>query len=262
MRPFFSAKLAQLILLALILAVPASSQQPAPQPAQQPAAPQKKFDPPRIIAVVHSVDTGALSGDQADASIYYINKGQDAYINRGEVLNVYREKRLHPNIPRPLRIFIGTMTITESQIGSSVGKFNPNAAILSQTIIKYKIPLIGDIVVPRLIIDSGVLFDPGLFNLKPGAAQEFQKVADFVQNFSPSKIIIEGHTDSDGDDASNLMLSENRAQAVTQFIINAYNFITPAMVEARGYGEEKPIVNNDTPENKALNRRIEVVVWE
>ena len=39
-------------------------------------------------------------------------------------------------------------------------------------------------------------------------------------------------------------------------------FITPAMIEARGYGEERPMANNDTPENKALNRRIEVMVWQ
>ena len=41
-----------------------------------------------------------------------------------------------------------------------------------------------------------------------------------------------------------------------------YDFITPKMIEARGYGEERPIVANDTPENKQLNRRIEVLVWE
>lgn len=226
---------------------------------QEANAPKKKFDPPRIIAVLRAPDTGAqTAGSEA---YYYIDKGQEANLNQGDILNVYREVRVAPNIPRPLRIFIGTMTIIQSQSGSCVGRFSPNAN-LDQPLIKFKTAMKGDIVVPRLIIDSGVLFDPGKAELKPGARQEFEKVANFVQNFSPNKIFIEGHTDSDGDDESNQLLSEKRAEVVRQYLINAYNFITPGMIEARGYGERQPIAANDTPENKALNRRIEVVVWE
>ncbi|MEW6752880.1 MAG: OmpA family protein [Candidatus Latescibacterota bacterium] len=219
--------------------------------------PKRKFDPPRIVAVFRPPDTG-MQGQQS--SLFYINKGQESNLNRGEELNVYREVPV-PGMERPLRIFIGTMTILESQSGSSVGGFRANPG-LDQTVVRYKAAMKGDIVVPRLIIDSGVLFDPGKSELKSGVAQEFEKVATFVQNFSPNKLIIEGHTDADGDDASNQLLSDSRAGVVRQYLITAYNFITPAMIEARGYGERQPIVSNDTPENKALNRRIEVVVWE
>ncbi|MBT4498451.1 MAG: OmpA family protein [Gemmatimonadetes bacterium] len=231
----------------------------APILGQQPVTPKRKFDPPRIIAVIRGPDIGSQASEDA---FYYINKGQEINLNRGEILNVYREKKLHPSIPRPLRIFIGTMTITESQNGSSVGQFIGNENI-KLPIIKYKIPMKGDIVVPRLIIDSGVLFDPGKAALKQGAGQEFDKVANFVINFSPNKIIIEGHTDSDGDDEANQVLSESRAEVVRQYLLTTYaQDITPAMIEARGYGERQPIVANDTPENKQLNRRIEVVVWD
>jgi outer membrane protein OmpA-like peptidoglycan-associated protein len=124
------------------------------------------------------------------------------------------------------------------------------------------VPLKNDFVVPRLIIDSGVLFNPGDAALNLGAAAEFQKVANFIQNFSPGKIIIEGHTDSDGDEDANQLLSNQRATAVVKFLIADYPFITAGMVEAKGYGETQPIVPNDTPENKKLNRRIEVIIWE
>lgn len=243
-----SAWIASLLLLAL---------PPGGEP--QDATPKRKFDPPRIIAVVRAPDAGG-TGSAGEAS-YYMNKGQESNLNRGEILNVYREVRLDASVPRPLRIFIGTMTITESQIGSSLGSFIPGPNI-SQPIIKYKAPVKGDIVVPRLIIDSSVLFDAGKADLKAGARQEFDKVATFVQNFTPSKLIIEGHTDSDGDDVANQTLSETRANAVRQFLILTYPFITAGMIEARGYGERQPIATNDLPENKALNRRIEVVVWE
>ena len=98
--------------------------------------------------------------------------------------------------------------------------------------------------------------------MKGGAAEEFAKVADFVRMFSPSKLVIDGHTDSDGDSEANLNLLLLRAQNVKNWLVNEFEFITPQMIDARGFGEEQPIVNNDTPENKQLNRRIEVLVWK
>ena len=87
-------------------------------------------------------------------------------------------------------------------------------------------------------------------------------MADFVSDFSPTRLIIEGHTDSDGETASNQELSEARAEAVRQYLIESYDFISPNMIEARGSGEDRPAVPNNTRENKTLNRRIEVIIWE
>ena len=220
-----------------------------------------KFDPPRILAVLRPNDTGAVPGGPGNDRLYYMDKGQEVSIDRGEMLNVYREKKVHPSLTHSMRIFIGTMTITESQNGSSMGTFAAGEKI-NLPLIKFKVPLKGDIVVPRLIIDSGVLFNPGAFSLSTTAAAEFGKVAKFIENFSPGKIIIEGHTDADGEASKNKKLSEQRAEQVVKFLINTYPFITPGMMEARGYGEDQPIAPDDTPENKKLNRRIEVIVWE
>jgi outer membrane protein OmpA-like peptidoglycan-associated protein len=227
--------------------------------AQDAAPAKRKFDPPRIIEILRTKDKGTEGQDKG--LLYFVNKGQEVSINRGDVLNVYREKRIHPSLPRTMRIFIGTLTVTESQNGSSMGTFAASAK-MNLPIIKYKVPMKTDIVVPRLIIDSGVLFNPGDASLNTGVAAEFQKVADFIQNFSPNKIIIEGHTDSDGDEDPNQLLSDQRSEAVVQFLVNTYPFITTGMIESRGYGETQPIAPNDTPENKKLNRRIEVVIWE
>ena len=86
-------------------------------------------------------------------------------------------------------------------------------------------------------------------------------MGEFINLFSPNKVIIEGHTDSDGNAEANRYLSERRAEAVRQILLNTYDFITPGMIEARGYGEERPIVENDTPANKEINRRVEVIIW-
>ena len=85
-------------------------------------------------------------------------------------------------------------------------------------------------------------------------------MANFIKFQTPSKLI-EGHTDSDGDEDYNNNLSLQRAGAVRERLISEYEFITPDMLEAKGYGEERPLYDNDTDENKSLNRRIEFVIW-
>jgi outer membrane protein OmpA-like peptidoglycan-associated protein len=156
------------------------------------------------------------------------------------------------------------MVITASQSGISTGRFIPDSRIASNTMIRIKNPMKADLVIPKLKIDSSVLFLPGLASLQGQVVQgEMEKVAQFVRAFTPSKLIIEGHTHSDGDEEQNQALSEPRAELIKAYLINNYpEIITPEMVIAQGYGETRPIVTNDTPENKALNRRIEIVVWE
>ncbi len=227
-----------------------------------PAIDAGAFTTPRIVGVMNQTDTGSQTAAELLDRRYVIDKGQVHSINRADVLNVYRETRVSRRIPVPLRLFIGTMTINDAQQQSSIGVFTPNATVMSQSVIKYKTAVKGDIVVPRLILSAGILFDPGSLELKAEAVQEFDKVADFIRLFSPAKLTIEGHTDSDGEPAANMQLSEQRALQITRYLVDQYDFITAAMVEAKGYGEAQPIVPNTTPGNKTLNRRIEVIVWE
>ena len=72
------------------------------------------------------------------------------------------------------------------------------------------------------------------------------------------KIQIAGHTDSDGEAADNLLLSQQRANAVRTYLIN--KGIAPSRIISIGYGETKPIGDNNTPEGKAKNRRTEVSI--
>jgi len=220
------------------------------------------FTPTRIVGVMNQTNAGGMSAAELADRRYVIDKGQIHSVNRGDILNVYRESRLSSRIPVPLRLFIGIMTITDAQQQSSIGVSTANASVMSQSVIKYKTAVKGDIVVPRLVLDSGVLFATGAVELMPTAAEEFVKVADFVRLFSPAKLVIEGHTASDGEQVDNMRLSERRATEIMKYLISEYAFITPAMVEAKGYGAAQPIVPNSTPENKALNRRIEVILWE
>ncbi|MNF07304.1 Photosystem I chlorophyll a apoprotein A2 [compost metagenome] len=70
--------------------------------------------------------------------------------------------------------------------------------------------------------------------------------------------MIQGHTDSDGDDAKNLDLSDRRAKGVKNYLVSLG--IEEDRLESKGYGESKPKVANDTAENKAKNRRTDFLI--
>jgi len=71
------------------------------------------------------------------------------------------------------------------------------------------------------------------------------------------KFSVEGHTDSDGEDAANLKLSEARAKSVLEAMVKLG--ISPDRLTSKGHGESKPMTGNDTPEGKSQNRRVEFV---
>jgi len=84
-------------------------------------------------------------------------------------------------------------------------------------------------------------------------------VQDAIRVFPQSQIRIEGHTDSHGTDSTNLSLSQERAEAVRQYLLANMN-LSAGAVEAIGFGEKAPIANNETADGRAKNRRIDVVI--
>ena len=71
------------------------------------------------------------------------------------------------------------------------------------------------------------------------------------------KLEISGHTDSTGDKAHNMKLSEARAQSVVKALVGSYG-VDSARLSAKGYGDTKPVAPNDSDDNKAKNRRVEL----
>lgn len=103
----------------------------------------------------------------------------------------------------------------------------------------------------------GLNFDSGSADLGDTHALLLTKVEDAIRVFDDSQVIIEGHTDSHGADASNLTLSEQRAEAVRGYLRGQMG-LGYDQVTAVGYGETKPVANNETPQGRAKNRRIDV----
>jgi outer membrane protein OmpA-like peptidoglycan-associated protein len=114
----------------------------------------------------------------------------------------------------------------------------------------------GDNVILRLV---GLSFDSGKSELKQENLDLLAKVERAIDVFPRSELIIEGHTDSYGSDDMNQTLSQSRAEAVQQYMINAMRIPSYRLI-ATGFGETNPIANNETASGRAQNRRIDVVI--
>jgi outer membrane protein OmpA-like peptidoglycan-associated protein len=108
-----------------------------------------------------------------------------------------------------------------------------------------------------LTLSGEVLFAFNKTELRPIAQERLGQVADVLKQ-TDQKIVIEGHTDSVGGDAYNLRLSKGRAQAVKDFL--ASRGVPADRIEVVGYGKARPIADNGTPEGRANNRRVEIIL--
>ncbi len=117
--------------------------------------------------------------------------------------------------------------------------------------------LLGKKFTDAKIITHGIHFDVNKATIKPESMGTLNMIAQLMKEDATLKFEIGGHTDSDGDDAENIKLSQQRADAVkTQLVCMG---ITASRLNTKGYGEQKPINDNTSIEGKANNRRVEFV---
>jgi outer membrane protein OmpA-like peptidoglycan-associated protein len=109
-----------------------------------------------------------------------------------------------------------------------------------------------------ITLSGGVLFASGKSELLPGAQTGLEQVATALKGQGSSKILIEGHTDSRGNAESNLSLSKARALSVQNFL--ATRGVPADQMSADGIGSGRPVADNATPEGRANNRRVEIIV--
>lgn len=112
----------------------------------------------------------------------------------------------------------------------------------------------------RLIVTlpQDILFATDSTAVQPALYDDLQALAQNVQVYANSTLQIIGHTDSDGDASYNQTLSEGRAQSVANVLSS--NGVPLSRLQAFGRGESQPIASNLTPEGKAQNRRVEIVI--
>ena len=114
----------------------------------------------------------------------------------------------------------------------------------------------GKLIILRMI---GLGFDSGKSDIRENSAALLGKVIDAFDLYRGSNIVIEGHTDSYGSDTVNLRLSEARAEAVRDYLL-ANAEVDESLISSIGYGETRPIANNETQEGRSRNRRIDIAI--
>lgn len=106
---------------------------------------------------------------------------------------------------------------------------------------------------------KAIQFPVGTATISPENFALLGKVQRAIQTFEGSSVVVEGHTDSTGSDEVNQALSTQRAEAVSAYLV-ANKTIQPDKIAARGYGASRPLASNTTPEGRAINRRIDVII--
>lgn len=106
--------------------------------------------------------------------------------------------------------------------------------------------------------DAGVYFDTNKSDVKGMSATTLDKMANILNEYPKSNILVEGHTDSAGAEDYNMSLSQRRAESVTNYLIA--KGISPSRFSTKWYGETQPRESNDTAEGKAKNRRVELAI--
>ncbi|MDX1394388.1 MAG: OmpA family protein [Gemmatimonadota bacterium] len=118
--------------------------------------------------------------------------------------------------------------------------------------------LYGRLTADGRVATQGILFAVDSDRLRPESTPTLDEIGRMLQDHPDLRIAIEGHTDSDGDDAHNMDLSQRRADSVKRYLVDEYG-IDDGRLETAGFGETMPAADNMTPEGKQQNRRVELV---
>ena len=210
--------------------------------------------PPKYIPVVHigpeSMSVEGFSGTDLEKRTYPFWEHIAISFNTRALKVYFGEKRVM-NIPN-LRAEPMGLTITNHQCHK--GK---QALIKNIRIAKGSKKLYDRIMSDGKFVTSGILFDVNKATLKPESMGVINQIVKMMKKHQDLLLSVEGHTASDGEKVWNQELSEKRAAAVKDTLVE--RGIGSSRLKTKGYGESKPVDSNSTPEGKANNRRVEFV---
>ena len=142
--------------------------------------------------------------------------------------------------------------------GAIIGhQMDQQAKEIDQSIPGAKVERVGEGI--EVTFESGLLFDFDSDVIKPTAASNLQELARSLNKFGNSNILIVGHTDSQGDDAYNMGLSQRRANSAAAYL--RAQGVPATRISTSGRGESEPVASNDTDAGRAQNRRVEVAIY-
>lgn len=240
---------------------------PMPWPLPQPlirAMSQRFWMSPRIVALLHAV---ALLACAATTAFFFSVLHNQALLTRiGADLGRYSMiPASHDAAKRDAlqalvadRDELERYARTGTPLPLSFGMYRGVRLIapLNEAIASYQPPPPPPAVVT---LDSMSLFDSGRAQLKDGSTRVMVSAIEMIKAHPDKRILVAGYTDNVGDPASNLKLSTARAEAVRDWLIDASG-IPATQFAIQGYGDTRPLANNDTEAGRAKNRRVEITL--
>jgi OmpA-OmpF porin, OOP family len=207
---------------------------------------------PSYRAYVNESEGQDLSGVKDDEASYQKENQKyhiSIWVQKSRVRLYQNETKLF-DIPRA---FPGT-SVKMDRI-----RFEEGSAMVSNVRIAVGTPDVRNkLITEGKLVSYGIYFDVNKDVVKPESYATLKEIASILNEVPDVKVKIVGHTDSDGQDAANLDLSKRRAASVKAELAKSFG-VNADRLETDGMGESQPIAPNDTPVNKALNRRVEFI---
>jgi outer membrane protein OmpA-like peptidoglycan-associated protein len=142
--------------------------------------------------------------------------------------------------------------------GAAIGHYmDQQAAELQRDLKNAKVERVGEGI--KITFSSGILFDVDKDDLRPAAKSNLTELAETLNKYEDTDILVQGHTDATGSDQHNLALSDRRADAVAGYLKR--QGVKGGRIDEEGLGETAPVADNTSESGRQANRRVEVAIW-
>ncbi len=230
---------------------------------------------------VFRVEVGSIDEKVSETgNDFYINGGKADGLRQGMIIDVFRPKTVSDHNEGKqynIRIFVGQLRIIRLFDNMAIARIHSINSSLNSPIVTYRTVMVGDYAVPSkrknmsvkqkgaglqnnnepsIMLPTSVLFEFDKWHITKQGLEALSSVQGMFTRLPHHKIIIAGYTCDLGTSKYNWDLSMRRAQSVAHYLIQ--NGIRRSQVNIEYYGEGFPLVPNDTEENRAKNRRVEI----
>jgi outer membrane protein OmpA-like peptidoglycan-associated protein len=142
--------------------------------------------------------------------------------------------------------------------GAAIGHYmDKQAAELQRDLKNAKVERVGEGI--KITFDSGILFDVDSDKLRPEATANIKNLAEVLNKYDDTEIMVQGHTDNSGSDDHNMKLSGKRAASVGRTLKS--DGVKSGRIDEAGMGETQPVADNGSAAGRQANRRVEVAIW-
>ncbi|MDB5105485.1 MAG: outer membrane protein/peptidoglycan-associated protein [Fibrobacteres bacterium] len=142
--------------------------------------------------------------------------------------------------------------------GAAIGHYmDKQAAELQRDLKNARVERVGEGI--KITFDSGILFDVDSDKLRPDATSNLKNLAQVLNKYDDTEIMVQGHTDNSGSKEHNMKLSDKRADSVGDAL--KADGVKSGRIDETGMGETQPVADNGSASGRQANRRVEVAIW-